>query len=271
MPLEEILESQLRWAKVQWPGHSGRRAPSLEENLIIPMPDAVRDGYRKGSGGELGVRARPGKMSSLRSSSALAFNFFAPWLGRDLDPLATALGHMVRDRTIRFERKFRHGLTSMPPNMDVTLDNEQNRPLAIECKFTEPYGTKKVHPPIDRKYFSRTRARWTEVGLPRCQALAEALGHEVNFRRLGVGQLLKHLLGLARDTCQPPRLMCLWFDSKCEEAREHRAELDQFVSYLDDVIEFKALSYQDAFGRIRSKSEPVPGYVKYLESRYFAA
>lgn len=271
MPLEEIIGLQARWAKAQWPGHLGRRAPSLAENLIIPMSDGVRDQYLKGSGGELGVQGRPGKMSSLRSSSALTYNFFAPWIGHDLDPLATALEHKVRDGTMRFERKFRHGLRSMPPNMDLTLDNEQSRPLAIECKFTEPYGTKNAHPPIDQKYFSGARKRWTEVGLPRCQALAEALGQKVHFRRPGVGQLLKHLLGLARDTRQPPRLICLWFDSKCQEAREHRAELEQFSDYLDDAIDFRALSYQEVFGRIPAKSEPVPGYVEYLQLRYFAA
>ncbi len=174
-------------------------------------------------------------MSSLRSSSALAYNFFVPWLGHDLRPLAATLGHQVKDRTLRFERKFPHGLLSTPPNIDVTLDNDQPRPLALECKFTEPYGIKKSHPPLGRKYFASGRARWAEQGLPRCQRLAESIGQSVEFRRLGVGQLLKHILGLAWTTKQAPRLVCLWFDAKCEEASEHRGELDRFSDYLDST------------------------------------
>ena len=208
-------------------------------------------------------------MSSLRSSSALAYNFFAPWIGHDLRPLAAALGHQRDDDTLQFERKFPHGLSTMPPNLDVTLDNQQRRPLAIECKFTEPYGAKRPHPPLDRKYFDGSRARWAELGLVRCQVLAESLGHGVEFKRLGVGQLLKHILGLAWTTKRPPRLVCLWFDANCAEAHEHADELDRFSEYLDHAIEFNAVSYQQAFARLLHAREPMPGYFDYLVSRYF--
>ena len=269
MPLKELLASQDRWAQRQWPGHAGRRAPSLDANLLISMAASVREQFANGNGGELGTAARPGKMYSLRSSSALAYNFFAPWLGHDLGPLAAALGHQVQDHTLRFEQKFRHGLSSTPPNLDVTLDNLGVRPLAIECKFTEPYGPKKGHAPLDQKYFVRDKARWDEQGLPRCQALAIGVGRTVEFRRLAVGQLLKHILGLAWTTKKAPRLIYLWFDTHCEEAAEHRTELCRFAGDIDPSVEFTSLSYQDVYAKIVGRSEPAEGYFEYLASRYF--
>lgn len=270
MPLKAIIADQQEWARTQWPGHTDRRAPSLHANLIVPMSSEVHGQFSGGSGGELGSPVRPGKMSSLRSSSALAYNFFAPWLGHDLRRLAMALGYQINDHTVQFERKFPHGLSSTPPNIDVALDNEQLRPLAIECKFTEPYGSKKSHPALDSKYFIGNRKRWTELGLPQCQTFAEGIGQGMEFKRLGVGQLLKHILGLAWTTKQPPRLACLWFDAGCEEAREHRAELDLFSSNLDSSIEFRALSYQEMFASLQNGPEPIPGYFNYLVTRYFA-
>lgn len=274
MPLKAIIASQQEWASRQWLGHKSQLAPSLDANLIVPMPSTVRDQFNDGSGSELGSHGQP---FSLRSSSALAYNFFAPWLGHDLHPLAAALGYQINDHTMQFERKFPHGLLktnglpSTPPNVDVTLDNEQSRPIGIECKFTEPYGPKKSHPPLNAKYFAGSRSRWTEMGMPQCQALAESVGKDVEFKRLGVGQLLKHLLGLAWTTKQPPCLVCLWFDAGCEEAREHRAELDRFSNYLGGVVEFRALSYQEAFAALRNGPEPISGYFDYLASRYFSA
>ena len=269
MPRKQIVASQDCWARARWPGRSNLRAPSLEANLIGPMTPEVRAEFAKGSGGELGKQGRPGKMCSLRSSSALTYNVFAPWSGHDLAPLAAAMGREIEDRTLRFERQFRHGLSSTPPNLDVALDNDQPRPLGIECKFTEPYGPKKPRPRLDEKYFVGGRLRWTELGLPRCQALAGGIGRTIEFKRLDAGQLLKHILGLAWATKRAPRLSCIWFDSKCEEASEFSAEVRQFASQVDPIVEFTPISYQNVFARLRKGPEPMPGYVSYLETRYF--
>lgn len=238
---------------------------------MVPMSSDVRAEFANGSGAELGTPDRPGKMYSLRSSSALTCSFFAPWIGQDLGPLARAMNREVADSTLCFERQFRHGLSSTPPNLDVTLDNEQSRPLGLECKFTEVYGPKQPHGPLDQKYFVGGRLRWAELGMPRCQTLANGLGRSIEFRRLGAGQLLKHLLGLAWTTRSSPRLVYVWFDSKCEEAVEHSAELDRFAASLDRIVEFTAVSYQGVFERLRSCVEPAEGYFHYLETRYFAA
>jgi hypothetical protein len=235
------------------------------------MAPHVRAEFAQGSGGELGSRERPGKMYSLRSSSALAYNFFVPWLGHALGPLAEAIGKEVKDRTLRFERHFPHGLSSTPPNLDVALDNDQARPLGIECKFAEPYGPKKPHAPLAEKYFVGGRQRWSELGLLRCQALAIEVGNTIEFRRLAAGQLLKHILGIAWTTKQVPRLIYLWFDTGCQEAAEHSREVQRFAAKVDPVVDFTSLTYQDVFARLRTGLEPMRGYFQYLETRYFAA
>ena len=271
MPLSSIIATQALWASRRWPAHTGRRAPALEANLILPMASEVRRQFAAGGGSELPMDGKPGKMTSLRSSSALAYNFFAPWLrAADLGPLAQALDVALVDSTVTFERKFPHGLPSEPPNLDVALDNDQARPLAIECKFTEPYGNKGSHPPLSDKYFADGRKRWADVGLQKCQPLAEAIGRDVSFVRLGAGQLLKHLLGLAFTTKAPPRLLCLWYDSRCEEAAQHAEELGRFRGLIDGDVDFRITTYQWAFERLERSSEPVPGYVDYLADRYFA-
>jgi hypothetical protein len=271
MPLDNLLKAQAAWAERRWPGHVGPRAPSLDENLICPLTIEARREFKAGSGGELGRNGKPGKMSSLRSSSALSYNVFQPWRGRDIQPLAAALKTNVVTRELRFEQKFRHGLSSTPPNLDVVLDIGQTRPLGIECKFTEPYGPKKDHPPLDEKYFAGSRARWTEVNLPHAQELAASVGNTSRFKRLAAGQLLKHLLGMAKSTQQPPRLRYVWFDTGCTEASEHRAELAFFEARLDPAIDFVALTYQELIKALLGSQDPINGYRSYLQERYFAA
>lgn len=264
---------QLQWAKKRWPGHQGIRAPSLGENLIMPMDDEVRVQFLGGAGGELGTAAMPGKMWSLCSSSALAYNFFAPWRGLDLQPLSKALGVQISGSAISFERPFPHGLppkngrAPIPPNLDVVLGDEV--PLAIECKFTEPYGSDKSSDSLKDAYFDGGLKRWAAEGLPRCQQLAEILGKDLQFRRLDAAQLLKHLLGIAHFTKAAPRLLCLWFDDGSNIAHEHRRELTRFAPMLDESIKFTSLTYQEAFAALRRTPEPRVGYFQYLEERYF--
>lgn len=272
MPLDALIHSQAAWARSKWPGHSAKRAPSLEANLIIPLDAESRKEFAAGSGGELGTQGKPGNMSSLRSSSALCFNVFGPWRGQPFAPLTAALRGSVNTPSLRFEQKFRHGLRGTPPNLDVALGLEDSRPVGIECKFTEPYGPKHDHPALDPKYFAGGRARWAErwVQLPRCQKLVESVGNGMPFKRLGVGQLLKHLLGLAHTTKAAPRLRYVWFDSKCDEAREHREELARFTAAIDQDVDFVAMTYQDLLAELRRSPEPEPGYFAYLDRRYFA-
>lgn len=271
MPLEALIVAQSSWALRQWPGHLSRRAPSLDANLICPLSIEIRAEFAAGSGGELGRNGKPGKMSSLRSSSALTYNVFGSWCGQDLQPLSLPLQAKLVGRSIRVEQKYRHGLPSIPPNIDVVIDGEEAQPLAIECKFTEPYGKKREHQPLDSKYFEGGQSRWSQVGLPKCQSIATSIGNTMPFRRLAAGQLLKHLLGLAHSTGEAPRLRYIWYDTGCPEALEHRNELDSFADAIDRGVDFVAITYQIRMASLLASPEPISGYHAYLRERYFVS
>lgn len=271
MSLARILRHQIVWA-----GSRPRRGHVLdrvEDNLFRPLHPATYADFASGSGDELGLGGRTAKMRSLRSSSALACNVFDPWRGRPLAALAAALGLDGAFTEIAFEHKLSHGLRSTPPNIDVILFGRECAPLGIEAKFAEPYGTKDPHPPLDDKYFPKNRRRWSDLGLPKSQALAEGIGRSMRFTRLHAGQLVKHILGLAntfRDV-RPVRLRYLWYDTGGDEADAQRTEIVQFLALVVPEVDFAAIRYQDLFTRLVSVPEPTDGYLAYLRSRYFAA
>ena len=72
------------------------------------------------------------------------------------------------------EQKFPTGLGRIGPNLDVLLTCGDGTLFAIESKFTEPYTKSKEKTYLKPEYFVTVIA-WTEVGLPGCQAVAEAL------------------------------------------------------------------------------------------------
>jgi hypothetical protein len=270
MSLATILKGQIAWA-----GTRSRRQHVLDQladNLFQPLHPGTYAEFARGSGDELGLGGRTGKMRSLRSSSALACNVFDPWRGRPLAPLAHALEADGPFTELSFERKVPHGLGSFPPNLDVMLFGRDIAPVGIEAKFAEPFGEKKPCPALDDKYFPADRQRWADVGLPATQALARAIGRSEQFVRLGAGQLVKHLLGLATTFPQftPIRLRYVWFDAGGAEDDAHRAEIERFARLVSTEVDFVAIRYQDLYTRLISAPEPAPGYLSYLRARYFA-
>ncbi len=292
MTLRRILRQQRKWAQA----HIALRDmqgvlddiyfADIDDNLFRPLQPETRAEFEAADGDELGRpgQARRPKLCSLRSSSALALNFFAPWRGQDLTPLGDALGVRGHFQELRFEQKFEHGLPPKWPNLDVVLaPNPPAQPLAIECKFTEPFArpkdpARRRSAPLADKYLlgadglQRPLGRWEELGLSRCQALAERLGRSVFYDRLGAGQLLKHILGLAftsqlQHRYGPVRLLYLWYDPGTAEAREHAAEAADFARRLDSVVDFQVRTYQQVFARFGSHANPA--HVDYLRARYF--
>jgi hypothetical protein len=276
--LTSIRKAQQAWAEKSV-GVDRGCTYTLNDNLFRPLHPETLEEFRRGSGDETGHAAngkKRAKMLSLRSSSVLAVNVFDYWRGRDLTKLARALGADGDYTELKFEQPFDHGLPTGKPHLDVVLyQAAQRQPFTIECKFAEPYDINKhyVSPPIAEKYFEGDRTRWTDVGLPRCQALASDIGHTIAFRRLGAVQLLKHILGIANDkkgtasAGSDVPLLYLWFDTLDTEAAEHERELDMFKKRLDPGLDFRAMTYQALFARLAVVAEP--NYVAYLRARYF--
>lgn len=280
--LTTILRKQHAWA-VQHSVNIDRGCTrALRENLFQELHEATQREFEAGTGDETG-RSETGnkraKMLSLRSSSVLVANVFDYWRGRELAPLASALGASGEYERIQFEQPFDHGLSTGKPHLDVVLFAAGGgQPFAIESKFTEPYSVSKDArtAPIAAKYFSNNAKRWKDAGLPHCQALAESLGKTVYFHHLDAVQLLKHLLGLANDPAghsmshvgweRRVTLLYLWFDTGCNEARSHRLEVAAFAELVDRHVDFRSMTYQELFDRLSGKVEPT--YEKYLEARY---
>ena len=93
-------------------------------------------------------------------------------------------------------------------------------------------------------------------------------------------QLLKHALGLGRqrgNTEFSPYynefcLYYLYYDWKCKESENHKAEIECFADRVRKELRFKALRYQDVYDRLKAATPPdveYQDYLHYLGDRYF--
>ena len=265
-PIDIIKERQRRWAQ-----RSGRSLDDngycgcTDDNMFQPLSDAARRDFERGGGDEL-----DGKMCAVHSSSALACNWFDYWRERDFDVLSTAFGVSEPFVTLQLEAHVPTGMRGADANLDVLLTTASGSLFAIQSKFTEPYTSSTVKSLLKPQYFAASRSRWTEVGLPGCQAVAEQLrAGDHTFAALDVAQLLKHMLALAR-TGSRWTLCCLWFEVRGEAAETHRNDLRTFAAHIgEDAKHFQALTYQELFARMeRSVGAEHADYMTYLKDRY---
>lgn len=273
-----LLKGQKAWARSRGLELAGVCVSSSNDNLFRPLyPES--ETYREldaGAGKELGGQdGRRPKILSVRSSSVLALNVFDYWRGRDLKPLIWALDVEGSFETLSFERKAPHGLPTEAPHLDVALTPVLPATLlGIECKFAEPYDIsrdKDKPTAVKEKYFGRMPGRWEVLGLPKCQELAEQLGHDIKYCRLNAGQLLKHILGLAYSASiehrsGPARLIYLWCDLGTSGARDHCKEVEDFTRRIDPAIEFRPLTLQTLLPRLADVADAA--YSEYLLERY---
>lgn len=209
-----------------------------------------------GAGGELG------RLTALRSSSALAVNVFGPWRSNP-GPIAEILGGSSDSQSLRFEGVFPTGLAGTPPHLDVVIEGGLTR-LGVESKFLESYGL--ATNGFSEAYFTDPEL-WN--GLEDCRRLAEDLATEgETFQHLHAAQLLKHALGLAHGR-DPFRLVLVWYRVDGPTGEVLDDEISRFRVRVQDDIDFEAVTYQNLFDELRSISEPTPGYLDYLADRYF--
>jgi len=282
---EYILKKQTEWARnsgialIGSKGARGRPAYTtrLDDNLFQPLLPTVRDAFEAGDGRELGSPGSPGKMQAIHSSSALGVNAFQYWKSISAVPIIAAACGLCRrgsqvSHDIRFEEKyaiddgFRYH-----PNVDVVIHNGPTakiRRFAIECKFTEAYGSYK-HAGLKDKYLKLSGA-WEN--LPGLRGLAESISPVDNhFKHLHPAQLIKHILGLRRHCGHTGfRLLYLWYDVLGEDGARHRDEVGRFADAAKrDGVLFHSLTYQELIAgmasELRQAHEPC---VQYLTARY---
>lgn len=177
--------------------------------------------------------------------------------------------------TLRLEAHVPTGMRGADANLDVLLTTADGALFAIESKFGEPYAPSPAGTALKAQYFSQDRTRWTDVGLPGCQAVAERLrAGRHDYSALDVAQLLKHMLALGR-TGTHWTLCCLWYEAPGPAADAHHRDLRTFAAQLGaDAAHFQALTYQDLLARIREaagNSAEHADYIAYLQERYDAA
>lgn len=244
---------------------------TYEKNLFQSLNDQSRIAFDQGSGSELRDRPTgPAKMRALHSSSALAANFFDPWVGNDTQPLAEVFRLESKPSVISFEGKYPTGLPGNPPNLDVVFEFDSGLVIGIESKFTEWVEPKSANKPsFKEKYFPLGIGVWETVGLPKMQRLVEDIrSKEISFRYLDASQLAKHALGLATQCGHNFRLLYVYFDVTGSESIAHRDEIEIFRERLESEVGFRAFSYQELITELQLCSGVPAAHLEYLNARY---
>jgi hypothetical protein len=268
--MNHVLLNQIHWANAA-NIHVDRAGctDSVDANLWRPLSPRSRIVLRQGPGSALEE-----KMRSLHSSSALVANVFDYWSVQDAAPLARALGVEGTIGAIEFEAQKATGLPGNPLNLDVCLTLTDGRAIGIESKFGE-WLMQRVPGaiPMRPRAADVSAGRWAELGLPACQALAEAMqAGKRSFRYLDAPQLLQHALAMAAQPGTPGfALWYLYYAWDVPQAAQHAHELEVFAAEAGEELGFRALTYQAVFQALQKE----PGrrhaeYVAYLARRYFA-
>ena len=273
---EQIMSHQRRWAvqSVLELVEDRRYLLSVEENLFAPLSKSTERAFELGRGKELeDTDDRPAKMRALRSSSALVCNLFDYWVVEDATAIGRCLGLGANVLEVEFEVELSTGLRGTPPTPDLLIIDQSGKTTIVESKFMEPFDSKKYserRPPFRNSYFNDPVGKWTKLGLPRCQILAERLFHgERLFHHLDAPQLLKHAIGL-KLAYPAGALMLLWFDLVHAEGSALRKEIQRFEKLVDVELGFNAIRHQTVFQRLRAEAQEDPNHLSYLESRYFS-
>jgi len=213
---------------------------TLEDNLLPSLSPDQRDAVT-GS-----VRPTDRRIRAAHSSAALAANVFAGFVSHESH---LRLGDLTGFGSLAFEKVQPSGLGGTPPTLDLFSD-DGDHVLGVESKLTE--------------HLKRARRAWSPsyrrdgVAEPLDGRWRQIFDEEVNqdpptLRYLGIGQLLRHVLGLRKQ--HPDRrihlVYCYWEPEDAEsvaESIEHRKELTDFRECVAGANpEFHAFSYRELF------------------------
>ena len=216
-------------------------------------------------------------MQAVHSSSALGVNVFQYWESISAVPVIAAACGLCRRGSnvscdIQFEEKYPiNDNFGFHPNIDVVIHNKPEariKRFAIECKFSEAYGTRK-HAGLKQKYLDCSDI-WDDI--PNLRAFAQRISpDDKEFKHLHPAQLTKHLLAMKRQFGRGGfRLLYLWYDVLGEQGKQHQEEVAEFAKVTrKDGIKFHSLTYQELIATLANqlRSEH-PDYVRYLTERY---
>jgi hypothetical protein len=218
-------------------------------------------------------------MQAVHSSSAFGVNVFQYWQSiKQASVIASTCGFCKKGNAVSekivFEDKYPvdDNLDKFPiaPNIDVVFhntDSAQFKRFAVECKFSEAYGSQK-HNGLKPAYLELVQL-WSDI--PNLYEFAKSICPNENFIYLHSAQLIKHILGLKRRFGKSGfRLLYLWYDVLGKEGAIHQDEINEFSGIAKaDGIYFNAKSYQELILALSRKyRQEHAEYVKYLSERY---
>ncbi len=241
----------------------------LEDNLLHPFSAPARLQFASGRGSELKDGKYPAKIRALHSSSALVVNVFDYWTLIDKSIWTSILDLPYPLVTIDYECTPPMPTGKAPPNPDVVLALANNQLIAIESKFME--WTEPTDATFENAYFEGNINYWTNLGLSRCQLLADQYRDKTArpFVYLNAPQLLKHALGLANTLGTGFELWYIYFDFDEPMSDTHKDEIDKFKSLLDVELQFKAFRYQEIVSKLALQAVGAESdYLKTLRERY---
>ena len=235
-----------------------------EDNLIERFPnwEEIKKELNKGKGSEL--KGKLPKFCSVRSSSALCVNNFAPF--KQYYAELSFLGYSRFSESL-FEKQQPTGLEDRtPPHLDFYLENK-TAIIGIESKFTEYFGKKKpnhgdnLRPYLDgwntlKQHFSDLSADFRKEIL---EHYAHADNNESQY--LDVAQLIKHTIGLRgnRNGKKVILVYLYWeplnptvdkrFAKYHKRFAKHQSEIADFKCRIERFIEFVPLSYPELWKR----------------------
>jgi hypothetical protein len=260
-----------------------------QDNLIegVTAADCEAD-LRRGDGSELDDREWrrtgkqiPAKFCAPHSSSALAVNCFGPFRhGVKLPSFAGlgGIGGIGGIGKVEFGYPCNNGLrTKRHPNFDLYLQSDDGAVVAVESKFLEPLGSKKVEfkPQYDGP-FRGAGGRPISVEEPWRAVFEELKTGRLKYDYLDAAQLVKHYLGLKVKYHDRARclLYVFWEPSNaidCKEFVTHREE----VADLSDRVtgcdtQFRSISYPGLWREWQSTSTwlGMNTHVARLQERY---
>lgn len=283
--LEYIQVKQILWAKRNNLKLVGSQVDkglqiyteTLNNNLFEPLTKSSQGQFESGDGGEINDSPnRPAKMRALHSSSAIAVNIFQYWdKAKKVHQIAHACGLCSKENQtaekLKFEEKFNISSSfQFSPNIDVVIENSdkaQYAIFAIECKFSEAYGSY-GHKGIDQKYIDLDI--WNDI--PNTFDFAKSISpRDFDFKHLHPAQLIKHILGLKNKYGKKAfRLLYLWYDVHGEESLVHRQEIERFTDMVTkDGVHFSSVSYQKLIANLaKDYYNENEKYINYITDRY---
>ncbi|MCP5455904.1 MAG: hypothetical protein H7A30_06555 [Thermotogae bacterium] len=244
-------------------------------NLFEDLYDETIAELSNGDGSELiSVNGLP-KINALHSSSSLAINIFQYWRKKEFYNMLKSLNYFLFDnlepKDIKFEQKFPVFKNVFPPNIDVTIYTElkeEEKIIAIESKFTEPY--RKHEQKLNESYIKKYNF-WKE--LPSLFNLSNDINSgNLRFRYLDPVQLIRHILGLKSNYKKENFiLLYIFYDVFGEDSKVHHEEIKKFKDICTkDGIYFHYISYQEFIFNLNNNLsyKDHKEYLDYINLRY---